>query len=56
MQVNRWVPGPAKASIPKARCNGSREAIVAPAERLFVNRGFGCVSMASSRFFCALAC
>jgi hypothetical protein len=30
MQVNRCVPGPAKASIPKARRNGSPEAIVAP--------------------------
>ena len=32
------------------------QAIVAPAERSFVNLGFGCVSMASSRFFCVLAC
>ena len=43
-------------AIPKARRNGSREAIVAAAERLLVKRGFGCVSMASSRFFCVLAC
>ena len=32
-------------AIPKARRNGSREAIVAAAERLFLERGFGSVSM-----------
>src|SRR5258707_514353 len=32
-------------AIPKARRNGSREAIVAAAERLFLERGFGAVSM-----------
>jgi TetR/AcrR family transcriptional regulator, regulator of autoinduction and epiphytic fitness len=31
--------------IPKARRNGSQEAIVAAAERLFLERGFGSVSM-----------
>jgi TetR/AcrR family transcriptional regulator of autoinduction and epiphytic fitness len=31
--------------IPRARRNGSREAIVAAAERLFLERGFGSVSM-----------
>jgi len=32
-------------AIPKARRNGSREAIVEAAERLFLQRGFGSVSM-----------
>jgi TetR/AcrR family transcriptional regulator of autoinduction and epiphytic fitness len=32
-------------AIPKARRNGSRQAIVAAAERLFLERGFGSVSM-----------
>jgi TetR/AcrR family transcriptional regulator of autoinduction and epiphytic fitness len=32
-------------AIPKARRNGSREAIVEAAERLFLERGFGAVSM-----------
>src|ERR1700757_4440450 len=32
-------------AIPKARRNGSREAIVAAAERLFLERGFGSVRM-----------
>ena len=32
-------------AMPKARRNGSREAIVAAAERLFLERGFGSVSM-----------
>ena len=32
-------------AIPKARRNGSREAIVEAAERLFLDRGFGSVSM-----------
>ena len=32
-------------AIPKARRNGSREAIVEAAERLFLERGFGSVSM-----------
>src|SRR5436305_1912077 len=32
-------------AIPKARRNGSREAIVDAAERLFLERGFGAVSM-----------
>src|SRR6201993_812922 len=32
-------------AIPKARRNGSREAIVAAAERLFLERGFGSVNM-----------
>ena len=32
-------------AIPKVRRNGSREAIVAAAERLFLERGFGSVSM-----------
>ena len=32
-------------AIPKARRNGSRDAIVAAAERLFLERGFGAVSM-----------
>jgi TetR/AcrR family transcriptional regulator, regulator of autoinduction and epiphytic fitness len=32
-------------AIPKARRNGSREAIVEAAERLFLDRGFGAVSM-----------
>src|SRR6516165_7049898 len=34
-----------KEAIPKARRNGSREAIVEAAERLFLERGFGAVSM-----------
>src|SRR5438270_14051489 len=32
-------------AIPKVRRNGSREAIVDAAERLFLQRGFGAVSM-----------
>src|SRR6201987_766614 len=32
-------------AIPKVRRNGSREAIVAAGERLFLERGFGSVSM-----------
>jgi TetR/AcrR family transcriptional regulator of autoinduction and epiphytic fitness len=32
-------------AVPKARPNGSREAIVAAAERLFLERKFGAVSM-----------
>src|SRR5438270_7889502 len=32
-------------AIPKVRRNGSREAIVEAAERLFLERGFGAVSM-----------
>ena len=54
---------PCKASIPKARRNGSREAIVAAAGHLFVERSFGCVSMddlwsslASLGFIFVLAC
>src|SRR5947208_8650595 len=35
----------ANEAIPKGRRNGSREAIVAAAERLFLERGFGSVSM-----------
>src|SRR3954470_20638542 len=32
-------------AIPKVRRNGSREAIIEAAERLFLDRGFGLVSM-----------
>ena len=32
-------------AIPKARRNGSRQAIIEAAERLFLERGFGAVSM-----------
>jgi AcrR family transcriptional regulator len=35
-----------RESSPKARRGGSREAIVEAAERLFLERGFGSVSMA----------
>src|SRR5712671_4644826 len=37
--------GGSNQPIPKARRNGSREAIVEAAERLFLERGFGAVSM-----------
>ena len=37
--------GGSNQAVPKARRNGSREAIVEAAERLFLERGFGAVSM-----------
>jgi TetR/AcrR family transcriptional regulator of autoinduction and epiphytic fitness len=37
--------GSSQAAIPRARRNGSREAIVEAAQRLFLERGFGAVSM-----------
>jgi TetR/AcrR family transcriptional regulator of autoinduction and epiphytic fitness len=37
--------GGSNQALPKARRNGSREAVVAAAERLFLERGFGSVSM-----------
>src|SRR5215469_16417373 len=39
------VPKSSNEAVPKARRSGSREAIVAAAERLFLERGFGSVSM-----------
>src|SRR6516165_1618063 len=43
IQVNNCVPGPAKASMPKARCTG--DAIGAVAERLFLESSFVTVGM-----------
>ena len=39
------VPKSSNEAVPKARRAGSREALVEAAERLFLERGFGSVSM-----------
>ena len=39
------IRGGSDEAVPKPRLDGSREAIVAAAERLFLERNFGAVSM-----------